>query len=90
MIIELHNHHYQRNKQRYATEWFDLEKDEDEPNETFIQKEDLVRHVAENELNSLRDYPCAGDTTRVDLETWLDENQAEAIKHYLENKLVSI
>lgn len=89
MILELHSTDYRKPKKAYYVEFFDLEKDEEEPIVEWISLQTLSQYVTVNELNVISNYPVIGDSLVIDLLTWIEENETFVIKHYLDSKYSS-
>ena len=86
MTLELHSVNYRKPRKAYYVEFFNLEKDNEEPIVEWIALQKLMDYVAANELNVITNYPAAGDLTVMDLLGWIEDNETFAIKHYLDNK----
>ena len=80
MILELHAADFRKPKKAYFVEFFDLEKDEEEPTSEWISLKTLVEYVFDNEL-----YTIPMDVTK-----WIEDNETFVIKHYLEKKYAAI
>lgn len=82
--IEISN--IDRRKGGYYVNYTHSQSVDGESEDTFIKSDVLREHVKDNELNTMKDFPSYGDITPLDLPTWIEENETEAIKHYLTNK----
>jgi hypothetical protein len=71
----------------YHVTFFDLTVDDSDDYGAFISHQDLEEHVKDNGLDEQIDFPTHGDVWVFDLDTWIEENYEEAIKHYITNKL---
>lgn len=71
----------------YHVTFFDLTVDDSDDLYAFITHQELEEHVKDNGLHEQIDFPNYGDVWAFDLDTWIEENYEQAIKHYITNKL---
>lgn len=83
MYKEVEVHSIDRRKGGYYVNFTHSLSVDGDGEDKFIEAEALREHVKTNELNVWQDFPSHGDLTTLDLNTWLEDNETEAIKHYL-------
>jgi hypothetical protein len=71
----------------YHVTFFDLTVDDSDFLYEFISHKELEEHIKDNGLHEQIDFPTHGDVWAFDLDTWIEENYEEAIKHYITNKI---
>ena len=71
----------------YHVTFFDLTVDDSDDLYAFITHQELFGHVMDYGLHEQIDFPTHGDVWAFDLDTWIEENYEDAIKHYITNKI---